>query len=170
MVTGEVQIYNSAKFTEGVSSRLKLENITSFSLSPGKRHIIAAFVSEKKGCPASVKLFDCLNFAAPLSQKSFFKADSVQYNWNQLGTNVLIFAHTDVDTTGQSYYGETNLYYLSITGNFDCKVELDKKGPIHDVTWSPNSTEFIVVYGTMPAKATLFGISNLHRPPCITNV
>ena len=32
----------------------------------------------------------------------------------------------------------------------------DKDGPIHDVTWSPNSKEFGVVYGYMPAKATLF--------------
>lgn len=156
LVTGEVQIFDTSKFQVGVKSRLKLENISSFSLSPGKRNIIAAFVGEKKGCPASVKLYDCLNLSTPLTQKSFFKADTVQYNWNKLGTSVLIFAHTDVDTTGQSYYGETNLYYLSITGTFDCKVELDKKGPIHDVAWSPNSKEFIVVYGTMPAKATLF--------------
>ena len=30
------------------------------------------------------------------------------------------------------------------------------KGPIHDVTWSPNGKEFIVVYGSMPSKSTLF--------------
>ena len=36
--------------------------------------------------------------------------------------------------------------------------EPDKDGPIHDVTWSPNSREFGVVYGYMPAKATLFNI------------
>lgn len=34
----------------------------------------------------------------------------------------------------------------------------DKEGPIHDVTWSPNSKEFGVVYGYMPAKTTLFNI------------
>lgn len=32
----------------------------------------------------------------------------------------------------------------------------EKDGPIHDVTWSPNSKEFGVVYGYMPAKTTLF--------------
>ncbi len=32
----------------------------------------------------------------------------------------------------------------------------DKEGPIHDVTWSPNSKEFGVVYGYMPAKTTIF--------------
>lgn len=32
----------------------------------------------------------------------------------------------------------------------------DKEGPIYDVTWSPNSKEFGVVYGYVPAKTTLF--------------
>ncbi len=32
----------------------------------------------------------------------------------------------------------------------------DKEGPIHDVTWSPNSKEFGVVYGYMPAKTVVF--------------
>ena len=68
----------------------------------------------------------------------------------------MVFTHTDVDATGKSYYGETSLYFLSITGNFDCRVELPQAGPIHDVAWSPNAKEFIVVYGSMPARATLF--------------
>ena len=32
----------------------------------------------------------------------------------------------------------------------------DKEGPIHDVTWSPNSKEFGVSYGYMPSKTTIF--------------
>ena len=39
---------------------------------------------------------------------------------------------------------------------FSANIAADKDGPIHDVTWSPNSKEFGVVYGYMPAKATLF--------------
>ena len=34
----------------------------------------------------------------------------------------------------------------------------DKDGPIHDVTWNPNSKEFGVVYGYMPAKTTIFNV------------
>ena len=33
---------------------------------------------------------------------------------------------------------------------------VDKEGPIYDVAWSPNSKEFSVVYGFMPAKTTIF--------------
>lgn len=37
-------------------------------------------------------------------------------------------------------------------------IDIDKEGPIHDVTWSPNSKEFGVVYGYMPAKTTIFNV------------
>ncbi|KAJ3300728.1 hypothetical protein HK104_006026 [Borealophlyctis nickersoniae] len=156
LVSNEVQFFNSKNFAKGVSSRLKLDGIADFSLSPGKNPTVVVFIPEKKGQPAAVRLFDITNLTLPLAQKSFYRADSVQFYWNNLGTNILVFTHTDVDKTGQSYYGETALYYLSINGNYDCRVELDKAGPIHDLSWSPNSKEFVVVYGIMPAKATLF--------------
>ncbi|KAF8550218.1 hypothetical protein OG21DRAFT_1514280 [Imleria badia] len=42
----------------------------------------------------------------------------------------------------------------SVVGNFDCRITLDKAGPIHDVVWGPISKEFGVVYD-MPAKTVL---------------
>ncbi|KAI9208325.1 eukaryotic translation initiation factor eIF2A-domain-containing protein [Polychytrium aggregatum] len=157
MVTGEVQFYDTSSFSKGIVSRLKIENIKDFSISPGKRSVVAVFIPEKNSQPASVRLYDVHSLAGqPLAQKTFFRADSIEFHWNQLGTHILVLARTDVDKTGQSYYGETSLYFLAIAGNYDCRVTLDKPGPIHDVCWSPNSKEFIVVYGIMPAKATLF--------------
>ena len=76
--------------------------------------------------------------------------------WNQLGTTLIVLAQTEVDKTGKSYYGETTLYVMSANGGFDSRITLDKEGPIHDVSWSPNSKEFGVVYGYMPAKTTIF--------------
>lgn len=76
--------------------------------------------------------------------------------WNQLGTTLIVLAQTEVDKTGKSYYGETTLYVLSASGGFDSRITLDKEGPIHDVSWSPNSKEFGVIYGYMPAKTTIF--------------
>ena len=35
-------------------------------------------------------------------------------------------------------------------------VSADKEGPIHDVSWSPRSNSFAVVYGYMPAKTVIF--------------
>jgi translation initiation factor 2A len=106
--------------------------------------------------PAAVKIFNVPQFTNPVSQKTFFKGDKVQLKWNELGTSLIVLAQTEVDKTGKSYYGETNLYVLSANGGFDSRITLDKEGPIHDVTWSPNSKEFGVVYGYMPAKTTIF--------------
>jgi translation initiation factor 2A len=49
---------------------------------------------------------------------------------------------------------------LTFKQNHRYKLEvlnlLGKKGAIYTVEWNPTKDEFIVVYGTMPAKATLF--------------
>ena len=96
------------------------------------------------------------DFTNPVSQKTFFKGDKVQLKWNAEGSSLIVLAQTEVDKSNKSYYGETNMYLLSASGGFDARVTLDKDGPIHDVSWSPNSKEFGVVYGFMPAKTTIF--------------
>ncbi|KAF7726517.1 hypothetical protein EC973_008648 [Apophysomyces ossiformis] len=165
MVTGEIQFWESRNAGKAVWARLKLEGVARFSLSPGKAPAVAVFIPEKKGAPAIVRMYSVPNFNQALSNKTFYKADNVQLYWNDLGTNLLVLTQTEVDKTGKSYYGETNLYYLAVAGNFDCRVPLDKEGPVHDVAWSPDSKEFIVVYGSMPSKATLFD----HRASPVHN-
>lgn len=42
-----------------------------------------------------------------------------------------------------------------------CYVSIDisgAEGPIHAVSWSPKSNQFIVIYGNVPAKTTLFNV------------
>ncbi|XP_068686953.1 eukaryotic translation initiation factor 2A-like [Montipora foliosa] len=113
-----------------------------------------------KGAPSYVRLFRHPDFANPgsvLANKSFFKADRVKLLWNKKGTHVLVLTTTDVDKSGASYYGEQTLQFISTSGD-SSMVLLGKRGPIYAVKWSPNSKEFCVVYGFMPAKATLFDI------------
>jgi uncharacterized protein with WD repeat len=80
----------------------------------------------------------------------------VSFKWNSTGTAVLVFSSCDVDKTNQSYYGETNLHFLRTDRSHEGNVPLSKEGPIHDFEWAPNGTSFVVVYGFMPAKATMF--------------
>ncbi|KAI4114513.1 MAG: hypothetical protein LQ345_004721, partial [Seirophora villosa] len=157
VVTNEVQLYESADLGN-VWNKLRIEGVLDFAVSPGENHSIAVFVPERKGQPAAVKVYNVPEFSTPVSQKNFFKGDKVQLKWNQRGTELIVLAQTEVDKTGKSYYGETTLYLLSVNGGSDSRIDLEKDGPIHDVTWSPNSKEFGVVYGYMPAKTTLFDI------------
>ncbi|KAH8888602.1 translation initiation factor eIF-2A [Thozetella sp. PMI_491] len=155
MVTNEVQFYDSNDL-KTVWNKLRVEGVANFAIAPGQNQNVAVFVPERKGQPAAVKVFNVPQFTTPISQKTFFKGDKVQLKWNELGTSLIVLAQTDVDKTNKSYYGETNMYLLSANGGFDARISLDKEGPIHDVTWSPNSKEFGVIYGYMPAKTTIF--------------
>ncbi|KAH7874554.1 eukaryotic translation initiation factor eIF2A-domain-containing protein [Lentinula edodes] len=157
LVAQEIQVFRPTEWGKGVVDKLKVEGATKACLSPGLNPSVAVFVAEKKGAPASIKIYGLLTLSAsPTCQKTFFKADRSTIKWNLLGTQVLLLTQTDVDNTNKSYYGETGLYLLSAAGNFDCRVTLDKEGPIHDFAWSPNSKEFGVVYGYMPAKTVIF--------------
>ncbi|KAF1837958.1 translation initiation factor eIF-2A [Decorospora gaudefroyi] len=155
VVTNEVQFFQSDDL-RNPWNKLRVEGVTEMALSPGQNHSVAVFVPERKGMPAAVKVFQVPQFSQPVSQKTFFKGDKVQLKWNQLGTSLIVLAQTEVDKTNKSYYGETNMYILSANGTFDSRIQLDKEGPIHDVSWSPNSKEFGVTYGYMPAKTTIF--------------
>ncbi|GAA5890411.1 hypothetical protein JCM16303_000171 [Sporobolomyces ruberrimus] len=136
-VTNELHIYNPGSFDQGIAEKLRVEGITS-------------------GAPASVKVHSLLALASPSCSKTFYKADKIQMKWNKSGSNLLFLTQTDVDKTGKSYYGETNLYLMNAAGQFDCRVTLDKEGGIHDFAWSPNDREFAVTYGYMPAKTVIF--------------
>ncbi|KAK3689814.1 eukaryotic translation initiation factor eIF2A-domain-containing protein [Podospora appendiculata] len=155
IVTNEVQFFNSNDLRT-VWNKLCIEGVADFAIAPGQNRNVAVFVPERKGQPAAVKVFNVPQFTSPISQKTFFKGDKVQLKWNGQGTSLIVLAQTEVDKSNKSYYGETNMYLLSANGSFDARVTLDKEGPIHDVAWSPNSKEFGVIYGFMPAKTTIF--------------
>lgn len=147
---------------------LHIEKLTKFELSPnakGRQHV-ACFVRGNKGGPASVRLFPrgCYQQADILANKSFYKADQAQIKWNAKGSAVLVTALLEADSTGQSYYGEQTLHFVSTKGDSSL-VNLTKKGPIYDSKWSPDSNFFCVVFGFMPSKAALF---NLKCDPIFT--
>ena len=93
----------------------------------------------------------------PVAMKSFFQADKVDMMWNQKGNGLLLLTSTDVDQSGVSYYGKQALHYMTTKGD-SYAVQLSAEGPIHAVAWNPRSTDFCVVYGYMPSKATLFNL------------
>ncbi|KAK9449952.1 eukaryotic translation initiation factor eIF2A-domain-containing protein [Limtongia smithiae] len=166
LVQNELLFYDTSKFGLSPSHRLQLEGISSFAISSGNSYYVAVFVPEKGGKPAIVDVYSAPNFGRPLSSKSLFKAERVVFLWNNLGTSLIVWTQTEVDQTGKNYYGESNLYLRGIAGNYDSRIALNKEGPIHDVVWSPDSKEFAVVYGYMPAKTMIFN----HRGESIRSL
>ncbi|CAH2247147.1 eukaryotic translation initiation factor 2A isoform X1 [Pelobates cultripes] len=159
-VNNEVHFFENNSF-DTIANKLHLQKVSDFELSPGEHPCkVAVYVPGSKGAPSFVRLYQYPNFAGPnsaLANKSFFKADRVSMLWNSKGTAVLVTSSTDVDKTGASYYGEQTLHYIAVNGE-SAVVQLPKNGPIYDVVWNQNATEFCVVYGFMPAKATVFNL------------
>ncbi|EPZ36146.1 Translation initiation factor, beta propellor-like domain-containing protein [Rozella allomycis CSF55] len=158
LVTNEIHFFQpQGQAQVQCSLKIKIEGLAAYSFSPScNPYMVATFLPEIKGSPAMIRLYQLPNFSVPIAQKSFFKADRIDFHWSANGVSLLALTHTEVDQTGKSYYGETNLYILSSRGGFDARIGLDKEGPIYDVSWSPNAKDFVVVYGYMPAKAVMF--------------
>ncbi|XP_052869752.1 eukaryotic translation initiation factor 2A [Anopheles cruzii] len=164
LVGGEVLFYDhtdpaGAGF-QRVSKRLGGLRNGGVSMAPGPSppHV-AVYIPGTKGGPSMCRLFKypCLEMNQPVASKSFFQADKVDMMWNRRGTGLILMTSTDVDQSGVSYYGKQALHYMTPKGD-SCSVQLNAEGPIHDVAWSPKSNEFCVVYGFMPARATLFNL------------
>ncbi|KAM4627356.1 eukaryotic translation initiation factor 2A [Polymixia lowei] len=159
-VNNELHFFENNDFNT-IANKLHMQKVSDFVLSPGcQPSKVAVYVPGSKGAPSFVRLYQYPVFGGPtaaLANKSFFKADRVSMLWNKKATAVLVTASTEVDKTGASYYGEQTLHYLAVNGE-SAVVQLPKNGPIYDVVWSPNSTDFCVVYGFMPAKATIFNL------------
>ncbi|GIY09529.1 eukaryotic translation initiation factor 2A [Caerostris darwini] len=159
-VNNEIHFFEDANF-EKIAKKIFIQKVAYFSLAPGAApYHVACFVPGMKGQPSFVRLFKYPNFDGPnavIAQKSFFKAERTDFYWNKTGRDCIFLTSVDVDKSGMSYYGELNLYYASVKGD-TAKIKLGKDGPVYSVQWNPNSTEFCVVYGFMPAKATVYNL------------
>ncbi len=129
-LSGDVQVFNPRKDEPWDSTpalKLRIENCTSVFLSPNSANThIAAFVPERKGAPAIIRVLPLLTLSTGnhTAQKTFFKADRVHVKWNANGTMLLCMTHTDVDKSNKSYYGETGMYLISAAGNYDARIVL----------------------------------------------
>lgn len=127
--------------------------VAKFSLSPGSGgplHVLCFVPSTIKGQPSFARMYKYPNFDNIVSSKSFFQADRVEMKWNPRGTAVLLITSTDIDKTGQSYYGKTMLHYLDTKGETSVVQTESDSAVIHAAEWSPNSNEFAIISGKMP--------------------
>lgn len=156
-VKNDVLFYKPDKLTE-VENRIANQRIHQYSISPGPApYYILCYVPGKQGQPSLGKLFQYPRFDTPVACKSFFQADKVDVYWNKKSTAALLMTSVEVDKSGSSYYGKQTLHFITPKGETSI-VQLSKEGPIHSVAWSPQSHEFCILYGFMPAKATIFNL------------
>lgn len=162
MIAGEVQFMEVKAGGNGeglgkITKRLGGGRNGSISMAPnGGKPFLAFYTPGTKAAPSICKIYQS-DATTVVTTKSFFQADRVEMFWNKKGTGLLLLTSTEVDKQNNSYYGKQALHFMSTRGD-SYSVTLGKDGPIHSVAWSPKSTEFCVIYGFMPAKATVFNL------------
>jgi translation initiation factor 2A len=147
-------------------------------------YLLTTFVPETKGKPAKLALLrypDALGTASnskiPVASKSFYQAEECKAMWSPKGDAALLLTSTTVDSSGDSYYGSSNLYLITAAGDAE-PVPLpgnNNNGPVHDVAWMPDGNKpssFAMISGRMPALGSLhhggtaqplFLFGNAHR-------
>jgi translation initiation factor 2A len=158
--------------------------IKAFALAEGKRvnrktmevtydPLVSIFTPEFKSQPARVRVYKYPDFDTALASKSFFKAEDARLYWSSSAASLVVLASTQIDKSGQSYYGSTQLHHLCARGKNigeTAMVPLDKEGPCYDVAWQPNREAFCVVYGFMPSTATIFSSPKLEKLQTFKNI
>lgn len=157
-VTNTIHFFKGDMLHQAPSAKLGIPGVSNFALSHGSApYTIASFVSGKSGSPGRIATFKHPDEGGEqLASRSTFRADSIDFKWNSKGTAVLSLVSTNVDTTGKSYYGESEAYFMDNLGLVVKRVDLPQEGPIYDAAWAPAGGEFIIIYGYMPSRATLF--------------
>lgn len=163
MVQDGVQIMPGTCDRESAEmTRITAPGIMAFEVAPrgsgtgggGSAHV-AICIAESKGAPARCQIFKLDDPSKATASKNFFKAQTVSMKWNNTGTSVLVKTTMEVDDTGKSYYGGSNLYFLRADGEEASIVAAAEGGAIHDVQWNPTQDEFVLLHGPLPCPATL---------------
>ncbi|TKR82187.1 hypothetical protein L596_015949 [Steinernema carpocapsae] len=157
LVGSELLLYKGNNFFR-FEQRILLKNVQSFELSPGNSNQhLCCYIPGRGGQPAIIQLRRFDENAAIIGNKTFFKCDRTMMKWNAKGTAVLVMSITDVDAENKSYYGESTLYLMNVSGE-SARINMDKKGPVYQVEWNPNGKEFTMCYGFMPARIATYDL------------
>jgi translation initiation factor 2A len=137
------------------------ENIVNFELCPGSTGescYIAFSVPEKDSIVAKATLWSIGDAKKPVfSLPTATKVKDIGLKWNAEGNALLILANSDVDETGNSYFGTTHLWFAKVDGKSKpLKICGAEEGLVQDLSWNPAKNEFATIVGSFPAKVALY--------------
>eukprot|EP00406_Dinophysis_acuminata_P002607 CAMPEP_0179231532 /NCGR_PEP_ID=MMETSP0797-20121207/11391_1 /TAXON_ID=47934 /ORGANISM="Dinophysis acuminata, Strain DAEP01" /LENGTH=626 /DNA_ID=CAMNT_0020938621 /DNA_START=130 /DNA_END=2010 /DNA_ORIENTATION=- len=160
MVNDGVVVLNGKADPEPLG-KVEVPGVMAFEVAPqgsagtGPVHV-AVVTPESKGAPGRCQIFRIDDPSRPTASKSFYKVQSADLQWNNTGTGLLITTRTESDDTGESYYGNANLYFIRYDGQEDCIVASSQDGTVHDVQWNPIADEFLLLHGKFPCELGLY--------------
>jgi len=173
LIAGEGIVVLDSDLKAGETHRLVPEpNATQFSIAPAPQndgYYVAVYVPEAAnawgawdltGRAGEVKIYHVSSSSSDVTKVSFQtlprKLNSVTLLWNCQGTALLAQANSDVDESGESYFGTTSLYWMKSDGKAQTQISGPQDGLVQDVSWSPTQNEFLMIIGMMPAATKLY--------------
>mmetsp|Transcript_39929 Transcript_39929/g.72347 ORF Transcript_39929/g.72347 Transcript_39929/m.72347 type:complete len:647 (+) Transcript_39929:77-2017(+) len=134
-------------------------SVGDFLLSPPVKGAcyVSCFTPEKDGMVAKVSIYHLSDPSKRVMELVLpAKIKDCSMLWNADGTALLASVSSDVDETGESYFGSTYLYWLKPEGNTKTQICGARDGQVQDVGWSPATNEFMVIVGMLPAAILLY--------------
>mmetsp|Transcript_115390 Transcript_115390/g.372848 ORF Transcript_115390/g.372848 Transcript_115390/m.372848 type:complete len:771 (+) Transcript_115390:155-2467(+) len=118
--------------------------------------------------PAEVTIWELVATGGSLQLQAQEKAKTEvtsgqvsELQWNSTGSALIAHCQTEVDESGQSYYGGSRLWFVSHDGEYKKDLTDAEDGAangtsVQAIAWSPTRDEFILIHGFQPAQATLW--------------
>ena len=104
---------------------------------------------------ARVEIFDLDTAASTVFTLAQDPADSAIIQWNSKGDTLLVTATMEVDNTGKTYYGKSNLLVFVTVKNTWKMLRPQELTSLQDAKWSPKDPRvFVAVAGPMPAQVS----------------
>jgi translation initiation factor 2A len=171
--TSVLHFFNGKDLGGKEEFHLVVKGFTQFSLIQGgmktkdggyvKHYHAATFVPQKQNTMANVTVWKVFHEGEKKIpergvSKVFGRGQKVSFLWNNPATALIIKAFSAVDTSGGSYYGTYDCFYIRVDGSVDVNLRPKREGTIHDVQWDVYGRRFVMVYGAQPASATLYNL------------
>jgi translation initiation factor 2A len=135
MAPDSVMFFDGTAIDRGVVRSVSVPSITRFSMSPTLPYRFATFVPEKKGNPSVFSIYDYPSCDAPVCSRTHFRASYADFFWSPKGDSLLIKTSVDVDVTGQSYYGGSDIFFMNASGTASMLAGVES--PVYDCAWDP---------------------------------
>lgn len=138
------------------TENIDIPGVTKVEICP-KRTVVSVFIAEniERGRKPSVRVLDLSILEAEkrtvLSYDFDFGIDTCNMRWNCSGDRLLVQAGSEIDESGQSYYGTSRMFLFSIPSDSPAKViAIPHDPPAHDAQWNPQGDSFCLISGQTP--------------------
>ena len=158
-----IDIFKINPQTKEQSNYGSLENIISYEkaeYSNDKGEVENALLVGKvvtipnKGKKCYFSMYNLNDLTKPFKEMNVSLTDRMKMKLSPDNKAIIVQAIND-NTSSQSYYGNSTLYYTDIETLKFQKFALPE-GPIHDFDWCPDGNNFIICAGHLPSKTNLY--------------